>query len=297
MQDVAVFTEEDVKDIYSLLGRILKDNEDAIQKVWEKILQGGITDRTEMAYMAKKMRSYEAYNAIYKEGRYTSMNAPLLSCEDKTMEDVLPSPEKEDPSEYRKRVFRDNALQGGRYGNPVSVEELIREEYKVACKFCDSTNVIKNGKRGNPNGNQYWLCRTCGRGFTANGALPRMRYPKYFIREAVRLRLEGSTLTQVWHQLKAMYKIDVGGTALLCRWFKELHICPPTKDKHWRRGLDELRERLTKLDVGVTYQSKDILDTCGYAQGTKMSATQIYKRGMIQRKNGGWVLGIVLEVE
>lgn len=42
------------------------------------------------------------------------------------------------------------------------------------CKFCGSTDVVRNGHR---KGTQYWLCKTCGRGFVANQAVPKSRFP------------------------------------------------------------------------------------------------------------------------
>ena len=289
MQTTLEFTDKEIEEIYNLLKRILRDNEDAIQKVWEKLIAEGITDRTEIADIAKKIRSYETYNAIYKESRFMSMDASLPSCEDKTMHDVIASPEAEDSSEYGTR-----SLQNGCYGSPKAMEEIISREYKVVCKFCDSTNVIKNGKRGIADGVQYWLCRTCGRGFVANGALPRMRYPKYIIREAVRLRMGGCTLSSIRRRLYAQYKIDMRGTGMLCRWFKELSISPPTstKDKHWRRDVKDLKEGLAQLEQGVVYTASQILTTLGYAERTKITAIQVYKRGLIRRDNGGWVVEI-----
>ena len=38
------------------------------------------------------------------------------------------------------------------------------------CKFCGSSDVVKNGTRA---GTQYWLCKECGRGFVDNKALPK----------------------------------------------------------------------------------------------------------------------------
>ncbi len=52
----------------------------------------------------------------------------------------------------------------------------------VRCKFCGSPSVVKNGTR---RGTQYWLCKDCGRGFVANKALPKMKYPMDIIAKAV----------------------------------------------------------------------------------------------------------------
>jgi transposase-like protein len=60
--------------------------------------------------------------------------------------------------------------------------EHHRPNSRVRCKFCQSTDVVKNGLR---NGTQYWLCTKCGRGFVDNHALPKMQYPMSVVAKAV----------------------------------------------------------------------------------------------------------------
>jgi transposase-like protein len=62
------------------------------------------------------------------------------------------------------------------------------------CKFCRSTNVVKNGKR---NGVQYYLCKECGRGFVHNKGLPRMRYPIDIVADAVYDYYAGVSLRKI----------------------------------------------------------------------------------------------------
>ena len=62
------------------------------------------------------------------------------------------------------------------------------------CKFCQSTSVVKNGKR---NGVQYYLCKECGRGFVYNKALPRMRYPIDIVADAVYDYYAGVSLRKI----------------------------------------------------------------------------------------------------
>jgi transposase-like protein len=72
----------------------------------------------------------------------------------------------------------------------------------VRCKFCLSERVVKNGLRKNT---QYWLCKSCGRGFVNNQALPGMRYPVETVAKAVGEYYGGSSLNAVCQ--------DIGGSA------------------------------------------------------------------------------------
>jgi transposase-like protein len=62
------------------------------------------------------------------------------------------------------------------------------------CKFCGSTDAVKNGKR---NGVQYYLCKECGRGFVYNKGLPRMRYPIEIVADAVYDYYAGVSLRKI----------------------------------------------------------------------------------------------------
>lgn len=62
------------------------------------------------------------------------------------------------------------------------------------CKFCQSTSVVKNGKRNNV---QYYLCRDCGRGFVHNKGLPKMRYPIDIVADAVYDYYAGVSLNKI----------------------------------------------------------------------------------------------------
>jgi putative transposase len=62
------------------------------------------------------------------------------------------------------------------------------------CKFCQSVNVVKNGKRNNV---QYYLCKECGRGFVHNRGLPHMRYPMDIVADAVYDYYAGVSLRKI----------------------------------------------------------------------------------------------------
>lgn len=67
----------------------------------------------------------------------------------------------------------------------------IRE---TKCKFCGSTEIVKNGRR---KGRQYWLCKRCGKGFVDNQAIPGMRYPIENIGSALWQYYTGSSLNDI----------------------------------------------------------------------------------------------------
>jgi len=66
--------------------------------------------------------------------------------------------------------------------------------HNVACKFCFSYDVVKNGVRNNT---QYWLCKNCGRGFVNNQALPKMRYPQSTVSTAVYEYCTGKSIKNI----------------------------------------------------------------------------------------------------
>jgi len=73
------------------------------------------------------------------------------------------------------------------------------EIIEVKCKFCKSTNVVKNGTR---KGTQYWLCKDCGRGFVANRAVPRGRFPIDTVARALYNYYAGMSLNAICEGIK-----------------------------------------------------------------------------------------------
>ena len=68
------------------------------------------------------------------------------------------------------------------------------EVVQIRCKFCRSTEIVKNGHR---KGRQYWLCKRCGKGFVNNRAIPGMRYPTEVIGSALWQYYCGSSLNDI----------------------------------------------------------------------------------------------------
>lgn len=79
------------------------------------------------------------------------------------------------------------------------------EIIEVKCKFCKSPSVVKNGTRG---GTQYWLCRSCGRGFVANKAVPRGRFPIDTVARALYNYYAGMSLNAICEGIKQGSKGD-----------------------------------------------------------------------------------------
>ena len=283
-----MLTSVDIEETSQLLQRIHQNDLDAVQETWLKILEEGITDREQVTALAYKLHRQDVRNKEYIARKTLSLDEPLPYRDKESWESRLPSPQEDDADNIGTRAFRCAAPGDAKYGNPIALAELINREYKVACKFCDSTDTIKNGRRGKFRV-QYRLCRTCGRGFTANGALPRWRWPNYIVREALRMDLLGYSYSTIQRDLYAMYKVSVRSQNTLRGWFKRLGIGPRRRDHHSRRGYNALLKKLvTAFPLGSTHNMRDIMTVCGYASSTKPSSTQLLAREMVVCENGGW---------
>lgn len=75
-------------------------------------------------------------------------------------------------------------------------------EITIVCKYCGSTDVMKYGLK---EGVQRFLCKTCGRRFVANNALPGMRYQPERIAAAVSLFYDGLSLADIQGQMRQLY--------------------------------------------------------------------------------------------
>lgn len=74
------------------------------------------------------------------------------------------------------------------------------------CKFCSSTKVVKYGTKA---GNQYYLCRDCGRKFADNKALEGMRKPKVVVATALSLFYDGLSIEAISRELKSIFNVEV----------------------------------------------------------------------------------------
>jgi putative transposase len=86
------------------------------------------------------------------------------------------------------------------------------------CKFCQSTSVVKNGKRKNA---QYYLCRDCGRGFVHNRGLPKMRYSMDIVAEGVYNYYAGVSLPKIREGIYSKTGLRPSNSAIY-GWVKRL---------------------------------------------------------------------------
>jgi putative transposase len=92
------------------------------------------------------------------------------------------------------------------------------EDSTIKCKFCNSTELVKNGHR---KGTQYWICRECGKSFVANKALPKMKYPTDIIADAVYNYYAGSSLNQIRHSIEQKTNV-LPSSSTIYEWVNKL---------------------------------------------------------------------------
>ncbi|MFC1968068.1 DDE-type integrase/transposase/recombinase [Chloroflexota bacterium] len=80
-----------------------------------------------------------------------------------------------------------------------------------ACKFCGSTDVVRNGHR---KGTQYWLCKNCGRGFVANQAVPKSRFPIDTVARALYNYYAGMSLNAICEGIRQASEEPVTDTSV-----------------------------------------------------------------------------------
>lgn len=124
------------------------------------------------------------------------------------------------------RRYRDN-IDGllnamGDWLNKVEITE-------TKCKFCGSTNVVKNGHR---KGTQYWLCRTCGHGFVNNRAVPKSRYPTEIVARALYNYYAGMSLNAICEGIKQDTTEPVTDTSVYKWLAKYTAIALNEADRH-----------------------------------------------------------------
>jgi putative transposase len=92
------------------------------------------------------------------------------------------------------------------------------EDATIKCKFCNSTELVKNGHR---KGTQYWICKECGKGFVANKALPKMKYPIDIVSSAVYDYYAGNSLHKITRGIEQKTGI-LPSTSSIYEWVNRL---------------------------------------------------------------------------
>jgi len=85
----------------------------------------------------------------------------------------------------------------------------------VACKFCGSKDVVKDGVR---NGVQSYWCKACKRKFAGNRALPGMRVPPDQIATAISLFYEGLSLQEISRSVAQIYGNSPPSDSTIYEW-------------------------------------------------------------------------------
>jgi len=158
---------------------------------------------------------------------------------------------------------------------------LVRTDYEeIVCKFCNSPEIVRNGTR---KGTQYWLCKNCGRGFVANKALPKMKYPTEAIGSALYMYFTGSSLNDIRRHVEQQYKALPSDSAIY-GWvtrFSKLASDEAKKHKPENIGDVWIADELYLSLSGKRYYLWDIIDSkTRYLIATYLSP----KRGSQQAK-------------
>jgi transposase-like protein len=76
----------------------------------------------------------------------------------------------------------------------------------MICKYCQSKNVVKHGKRGNK---QRYLCKDCGHKFYEGSDFPRMRIESRIISTSIDFYFEGLSVRKIQTQIEKLYGVHV----------------------------------------------------------------------------------------
>jgi len=129
------------------------------------------------------------------------------------------------------------------------------------CKFCDSIDVVKNGSRG---GTQYWLCRECGRGFVANKALPKGRYPIEAVSSALYMYFTGSSLNDIKRYIEQQFGKGLPSDSTIYNWvvkFSEIASKEARQHKPTSIGDVWIADELFLSIGGKRYYLWDVIDS------------------------------------
>lgn len=129
----------------------------------------------------------------------------------------------------------------------------------IQCKFCGSTDLVKNGTY---KGIQRWLCRSCRRGFVNNKALPKMKYPIRMIASILSMYMRGLSEGDIKEHLKINW--DYTPTdATIFRWVQRMAKIAQDETKNYQPKVgDEWIADETVLFIGGDkYWLFDIIDS------------------------------------
>jgi len=76
----------------------------------------------------------------------------------------------------------------------------------MICKYCQSKNVVKHGRRGDK---QRYLCKDCGHKFYDGSDFPRMRVESRIISSSMDFYFEGLSARKIQTQIEKLYGVHV----------------------------------------------------------------------------------------
>ena len=102
----------------------------------------------------------------------------------------------------------------------VQVSKVIPETNVQSCRYCNSSDIRKDGVRHNKHGNlQIYVCGNCGHYFTINLGFERMRATPEIITSAMQLYFTGESLRNVQKFLR-LQGVKVSHVAIL-KWIRK----------------------------------------------------------------------------
>jgi len=102
----------------------------------------------------------------------------------------------------------------------VQVSRIISEASIQVCRYCGSSEIVKDGKRHNKHGDlQIFNCQKCGHYFTINLGFERMRATPQIITSAMQLYFTGESLRNVQKFLK-LQGVKISHVAIL-KWIRK----------------------------------------------------------------------------
>jgi transposase-like protein len=81
----------------------------------------------------------------------------------------------------------------------------------MQCKYCQSENVVKNGKVKDE---QVYKCKVCGHRFTVGSDFPKMRTQSRIISSSIDMYFEGLSVRKIQTQIKKLFGIDASQMAV-----------------------------------------------------------------------------------
>ncbi len=129
------------------------------------------------------------------------------------------------------------------------------------CKFCGSSDVVKNGTRA---GTQYWLCKECGRGFVDNKALPKSRYPIEAVSSALYMYFTGSSLNDIKRYIEQQFGTELPSDSTIYNWvvkFSEIASKEAKQHKPTSIGNVWIADELFLSIGGKRYYLWDVIDS------------------------------------